>query len=86
MHSPEEIHNHIIGHISAQSGLAPAKIIAECNFVAEGLLNSFSTLTLIISLEAAFGVRFDPVELADESAQTVGGLVCIVVRKQQEQL
>ena len=84
MYTQNEIRTHILNHISDQSGLSIKEIDDARNFVTEGLLDSFATITLIISLESAFGIIFDPVELADESVQTVGGLASLVIRKQQD--
>ncbi|NCC61243.1 MAG: acyl carrier protein [Verrucomicrobiae bacterium] len=85
MHSSEDIRRHVLARISSHSGMAADKIDDASDFIAEGLLDSFGALTMIVSLEATFGVRFDPIELADESARTVGGLVNLVAQKQQEQ-
>ena len=84
MYTQNEIRTHILNHISDQGGLSIEEIDDACNFVTEGLLDSFATLTLIASLESVFKIHFDPLELADESVQTVGGLTSLAARKQQE--
>ncbi|MDO6618568.1 acyl carrier protein [Shewanella sp. 6_MG-2023] len=51
------------------------------NFVAEGLLDSFAILSLIMMLESEFNVKFKPIELANPQLQLVKGLAQSVCDK-----
>ncbi|MCL1066583.1 acyl carrier protein [Shewanella olleyana] len=51
------------------------------NFVKEGLLDSFAILSLIMTLESEFNVKFKPIELANEELQTIKGLAQAVCNK-----
>lgn len=84
MNISQDIRRHIVEHISEQSGLPPESIADSRNFIADGLLDSFSALTLLVSLETTFHVQFEPIELSEDSAQTIGGLVSLIIRKQNE--
>ena len=51
------------------------------NFVSEGLLDSFAILSLIMTLESEFKIKFKPIELANPALQQVKGLAISVCDK-----
>ena len=57
----------------------------ESNFIAEGLLDSFATLSLIMTLESEFQIKFTPIELANPQLQLVSGLARCVSNKMKGQ-
>ena len=56
-------------------------VTKKSNFIKDGLLDSFATLSLIMSLEAEFGVKFIPQELADSSLQVIENMADVIVAK-----
>jgi len=62
----------------------------ECNdinlttdFVSTGILDSFAVLSLIMSLESEFSIKFQTEELADKSIRFINSLTELVVAKMQ---
>ncbi|MCR4376867.1 MAG: acyl carrier protein [Rhodospirillales bacterium] len=51
------------------------------NFVDSRLLDSFAILSLILTLETQYSVRFQPQELVDPRLHTVGGLTQVINNK-----
>lgn len=51
------------------------------NFVTQGLLDSFAILSLIMTLESEFKIKFKPIELANLELQQVKGLAQAVCDK-----
>ncbi|WP_153913943.1 acyl carrier protein [Shewanella sp. TC10] len=51
------------------------------NFVTEGILDSFAILSLIMTLESEFNIKFKPIELANPALQQVQGLAASVCNK-----
>jgi acyl carrier protein len=57
---------------------APAQISAQTDYVAEGLLDSFGILQLIMMLESQYQVKFETRQLADTGLRQVGCLAALV--------
>ncbi|WP_076410839.1 phosphopantetheine-binding protein [Shewanella sp. UCD-KL12] len=72
----ETILSYIKQNISAEVSVDEAS-----NFVTEGLLDSFAILSLIMTLESEFLIKFKPVELANPDLQLVKGLAQSVCDK-----
>jgi acyl carrier protein len=75
-----EIETFILDYLREQAGVAKA-LDSETNFVDSGLLDSFAILSLIMTLESRFSVKFQPPELADPAMRTVGVLAQTVCAK-----
>ncbi|EGT3626479.1 acyl carrier protein [Shewanella sp. SP2S2-4] len=59
-----------------------SQIIDEnCNFVSTGYLDSFAILSLIMTLESQYEIKFAPSELAESELQVIGNLAQVVVNK-----
>ena len=52
--------------------------MATTNFVEAGVIDSFETLNLFMSLDEEFGVKVSPTEMASHRLQTVDGLATFV--------
>jgi acyl carrier protein len=76
-----EVQAYILDYIREQGGGGRAGLDASSNFVDSGLLDSFAILSLIMSLESEFAVKFQPHELADPAMRTVGVLAQAVLDK-----
>jgi acyl carrier protein len=75
--SREIIKAFITSHL-VQGG-APHDIPEKTDFIAEGYLDSFAVLTLLMALEQEFSFVFKPADLTDEKARTLEGLTDIVL-------
>lgn len=79
-----EQYSHIVETILAyiqQHITADITVDETSNFVTEGLLDSFAILSLIMTLEAEFKIKFKPLELANSELQLVKGLAQSVCAK-----
>ncbi len=74
-----EIQAFILDTIRQQGG--GDELDANSNFVEDGMLDSFAILSLIMSLESEFSVKFQPHELADPAMRIVGVLAQSVLEK-----
>ncbi|QBF84008.1 acyl carrier protein [Shewanella maritima] len=75
----QDITNTIIDYIKQHAD--EVSVTEHSNFVTEGLLDSFAILSLIMTLESEFSIKFTPIELADSSLQVVGGLAAAALAK-----
>jgi acyl carrier protein len=69
----EYIRSHIPGENQA--------VNENTNFVANELLDSFAILSLIMTLESQYSVKFQPEELADPTLHIVGNISQAVCKK-----
>ena len=67
---------YIKGHVDSS-----VPVTGKSNFIKSGLLDSFATLSLIMSLESEFGVKFIPQELADPNLQVIENMANAIVAK-----
>ena len=76
-----DIQSEIIDYIKANTKNSFDVLDESTNFVENGLLDSFAILNLIMTLEAEYGIKFQPQELADPNLRTVGALTRCVQEK-----
>ena len=79
-----EQYSHIVEIILAyihQHNTVDLAVNEMSNFVTEGLLDSFAILSLIMTLESEFKIKFKPIELAKPQLQLVKGLAQLVCDK-----
>lgn len=74
-----EIIAFILGYLRDNG--APASVNADTDYVAEGLLDSFGILQLIMMLEAQYQIRFETRQLADTGLRQVGRLAALVAER-----
>lgn len=72
----------ILEYICLENHLDDSPVGITINFIEQGLLDSFATLNLIMSLELKFDVKFSPLELANKEMRIVENLAQLVVQKQ----
>jgi acyl carrier protein len=53
----------------------------EINFIDSGLIDSFGVLSMLMDLESYYSIKFNPIDLLNEEAKTVGGLVQLIINK-----
>ena len=73
----EFIYEYIRAHV-------PDKIQAvdeTTNFVDDGLLDSFAILSLIMTIESQYSIKFQPQELADPALHIVGNISQAIFKK-----
>ena len=71
----------IVEYIEENTSEAAPSIDDATEFGASGILDSFSILNLVITLESEFEIKFSINELSDESIRTVGPLARLVYAK-----
>jgi len=71
----------IIEYIIDSTALDDVTIDENSNFVNEHLLDSFATLSMIMTLESEFSVKLTSAELADENMRIVGKLAQLIANK-----
>lgn len=76
-----QVEQFIIEYIEDNSTDDNLCVNGESNFVSEQLLDSFATLSMIMTLESEFNVKLSPVELADEKMRVVHSLAEKVASK-----
>jgi len=71
----------IIDYIIDNTAQDNVEVCDNSNFIKEHLLDSFATLSMIMTLESEFGIKFEPSELADEGMRVIHELAEIIVNK-----
>jgi len=80
-HSLIEIEKDITDYIKEHGTGGDYVLNGSTNFVESRLLDSFSILNLIMTLESLHKVRFEAQELADPNMQTIGTLARTIYKK-----
>lgn len=70
----QNVQQFIIEYIEDNTVQENVNVNASSNFVSEHLLDSFATLSMIMTLESEFSIKLSPAELTDEKMRTVGYL------------
>lgn len=55
--------------------------VLSCEYLDEGLIDSFGLIEMIMHFETAFDMRLDGDEMQQEEFRTVGGLINIITAK-----
>lgn len=55
--------------------------MASVDFIEAGVIDSFETLNLFMSLDDAFGVRINPTQMIDTRLRTLDGLAGFVAER-----
>ena len=76
-----KVQQFIIEYIEDNTALDNVTVNEASNFVNEQLLDSFATLSMIMTLESEFSIKLSPAELTDEKMRVVGFLAESVARK-----
>lgn len=76
-----EVEAFIIEFITEESNEVFDQLSSSSNFVASQLLDSFSTLNLIVNLEAKYQIKISPLEMADSQLGEITKLAQVVCRK-----
>lgn len=79
-----DIQDFIIDYIRCHAPENSEELDGNCNFVESGLLDSFAILSMIMTIEGRFSVKFKPQELADSRLRTVGVLAATTFAKLTE--
>lgn len=56
-------------------------VIGEYNFIKSGAIDSFSLLSLIMEIEAEYGIKITTDDLLDESLATISGMASLISKK-----
>jgi len=73
----------IINYIIDNSSLDDISVNEHSNFISEHLLDSFATLSMIMTLEIEYAFKFTPEELGNEKMRVVGELAEIIISKME---
>ncbi|MDO6444385.1 acyl carrier protein [Colwellia sp. 1_MG-2023] len=76
-----KVQQFIIEYIEDNTALDNVTVNEASNFVNEQLLDSFATLSMIMTLESEFSIKLSTAELTDEKMRVVGFLAESVARK-----
>lgn len=60
------------------------KEMASVDFIEAGVIDSFETLNLFMSLDDKFGVRISPSQMVDKHLRTLDGLAEFIARRMNE--
>jgi len=77
----DDVIKFIINYIIDNSSLDNINVSTHSNFITEHLLDSFATLSMIMTLESEYSFKFDPEELGNERMRVVGELAEIIISK-----
>jgi acyl carrier protein len=80
-----EIMRLICNHVAEASGTDLAELDETTNFLTAELLDSFGVMNLILELQTALGISFEPVELVTPEVRTVGGLARLAAQHCEQQ-
>lgn len=76
-----KVQQFIIEYIEDNTVQDNIEVNGNSNFVDEQLLDSFATLSMIMTLESEFSIKLSPAELTDEKMRIVGLLAEKVAQK-----
>lgn len=51
------------------------------NYMEDGIIDSFETLTFMMNIEEEFGIKITPVEMVNENNKTIDGLAKLIINK-----
>lgn len=77
----EQVEQFIIEYIEDNTTEDNTSVNGSSNFVNEQLLDSFATLSMIMTLESEYSIKLSPMELADEQMRVVRTLAEKVASK-----
>ena len=77
----QQVQQFIIDYIEDNTVQENITVNGKSNFVSEHLLDSFATLSMIMTLESEFSIKLSPAELADEKMRVVASLAEKVAEK-----
>ncbi|WP_182440149.1 acyl carrier protein [Colwellia sp. RSH04] len=77
----EQVEQFIIEYIEDNTTEDNISVNGSSNFVNEQLLDSFATLSMIMTLESEYSIKLSPMELADEQMRVVRTLAEKVASK-----
>ena len=77
----DKVIDFIIDYIIDNTAQDGVEVSGQSNFITEHLLDSFATLSMIMTLESEFSIKFEPSELANENMRVVNELAEIIVNK-----
>lgn len=60
---------------------ANANDVLACEYLDQGLIDSFGLIEMIMHFESTFDMRMDGDEMQQEEFRTIGGLINIIVAK-----
>lgn len=82
--SLQSIEEFICGYIGRQPGNRGLAISPACNYVEEGILDSFAILSMIMDLESCYGIKFQAEELVVPGIKKISGLALMIHNKQSK--
>src|SRR4029077_914208 len=65
-------------------GEDPSELTDETPLITGGILDSISTLKLVVFLEEHFGIRIEAYEAGAENLDSISQIAALIVEKQQE--
>ncbi|TPH17152.1 acyl carrier protein [Litorilituus lipolyticus] len=77
----DQVEQFIIEYIEDNTTEDNISVSGSSNFVNEQLLDSFATLSMIMTLESEYAIKLTPMELADEKMRVVHALAEKVASK-----
>jgi len=77
----DQVEQFIIEYIEDNTTEDKISVNGSSNFVNEQLLDSFATLSMIMTLESEYSIKLSPMELADEKMRVVQTLAEKVASK-----
>jgi acyl carrier protein len=75
------VHQFILGEFLL--GEDPSELTDQTPLITGGILDSISTLKLVVFLEDHFGIRVEAYEAGVEHLDSIGQIAALVVEKQQ---
>ncbi|WP_135076139.1 acyl carrier protein [Terasakiella sp. SH-1] len=81
MSDKKEIQDFLITYIKDHIADETVSVDENTNFVTTRLLDSFSILSMIMTLESEFAVKFTPQELSNADLQVVANMADTILEK-----